>query len=880
MAPTRANPCLVFIWAGLAGLIQRWEIWTTMATLICWSVPPLADLYLLKNLGDSTVPDWKHDTSGYAGISAEWWAYPALGDVTGDGALDLFVGAGNGQLLVYHNEGTPGVAAWPSSPTTTLSAGGSAAPTLDDLDGDGDLDLLVGNDSGQVSHFENTGTTSSPQWTRRGDNYAGVSEPDSVQPCAIDLDGDGDRDLLVGLCGQLVWYRRSGSAQNPTWSRVGSDPVGSGGGSCAISPAAGDWDGDSDRDLILGEHWGDLRQFRNENAPNWADAGTMERPIDIGGDSAPALTDWDGDGDLDLMLGNAWGQVHQFTNMGDADEPDWRHDDAPYSVPWTNHPHAFPAFADIDGDNDVDLFIGEGGWNGPGSGGNIHHYRNEGTPSAPNWQFVTDSFLGLDVGGWSTPAFCDINNDGDLDLFVGDEDGTLTFVENQGTVTAPAWATPIQPYYDLDLGEQSAPSFFDMDQDGDLDMLVGTAQGSLAFVRNTGNEHSPDWELVATGHPGIQVGNFAVPATGDLNGDGQPELLVGDGDGGINLYEYDGPGLAPASLTEFSPGDHFALTGKLRIYSPAIDASTPLASISASGNLTMRSLYTEDGQPLAYSNDFLSTWLTPSGLPIEGIGSQGDWALGQPVEVGGFEYLGGHAIEADVAASGQIPLEPQPGTYQIELIMHQFFSVPTNNDWRAAYIMHYTSGGMTSPITVRDASATAVGEQPRHLIWRLLANTHSQGTRGTGAREDDDLFGLTTEIVTQSPVFIVPPIDERSGDAITYRLEPHLPMLSYCDRRMPSHPLLAFDLPGGELRVSVQQPDGSVRGLGSATIRPILQSLRLHSIWARPQQRHSAAERYVLADDWLGAVSHQLQPVWSPRDRHAGRGPGSVGELV
>ena len=314
-------------------------------------------LTLYRNLGSAASPDWQFEASDYAGVATGGWAYPALADVTDDGALDLFVGAGNGTVSIYYNDGTPAAPLWPDSPDVSLSVGNNAAPALDDLDDDGDLDLLVGHEGGTLYHFKNTGTITNPVWTQQTTSYGGISESGSLQPAFVDLDGDTDLDLLVGLCGQLVWYRRDGTAANPTWTRVASDPIGYGGGSCGTSPCAGDWNGDADADLAIGEHWGVLRFFRNDGPPSWTEQN-FSFPFDLQGDSAPALADWDNDGDLDLLLGQAHGNVHQYTNVGSATSPDWRPDGVLLTLPGTDHPHPFPTFADIDGDDDYDLFIG------------------------------------------------------------------------------------------------------------------------------------------------------------------------------------------------------------------------------------------------------------------------------------------------------------------------------------------------------------------------------------------------------------------------------------------------------------------------------------------------------------------------------------------
>jgi hypothetical protein len=771
-------------------------------------------LVLYRNEGDSTSPDWQFETAEYAGVDTGGWVYPALADVTNDGVLDLFVGAGNGTVSIYYNDGTSAAPVWPDEPDVSLSAGDTAAPALDDLDGDGLLDLLVGyfveaEGVGKLYHFRNIGTLTTPTWTGQTDSYAAITETTGLQPAFVNLDGDTDRDMLVGLCGQMVWYERDGTP--PTWTRHASDPIGYGFGSCGTSPGIGNWDGDSDDDVVTGEHWGNLRFFRNDGPPTWTELG-FSFPIDLAGDTAPALADWDDNSTLDLLLGQAWGEVHPYTNTGTTTSPAWQPDGVLTTIDGPNHPHAFPTFADIDGDDDYDLFVGEGGWQGPGAGGNIHQYENTGTNTSPTWTLVVTDFLGIDVGGWSTPVFVDIDDDDDLDLFVGDEAGMITFVENTGTITTPTWAGPVHPYAGLELGAYSAPAFLDVDQDNDLDMLVGLESGTLAYVRNTGAVDSPAWELVSTVHPDIDVGGHATPAAADIDGDGDRDLLIGDGDGGLNVYLYEGPGAPPSTGNVYAPGDWSLVRATVRLYSPAITATTNVTDITVNGGLHLMMLYDQDGRPLPAENYFMSSMLTPSGFPIQRSELASVWAGGS-FFIEDLQYLGGHTVEGRFRTTAQIPSDVPAGIYR-PFFWLGFTSVPTSTDWLAANVVYHTFWPDAAPLPpiqvgqIDDSSS-------KHLVWWLLMDDFVQGTRGTGAWEDRDIFGLASQIVSQGAPYYIPPVDVRTGQPITYRLEPFVPMISYTDRRMPTPPLLPFDLPGGQLHVVIQEPDGTVRDLGS-----------------------------------------------------------------
>ena len=134
-----------------------------------------------------------------------------------------------------------------------------------------------------------------------------------------------------------------------------------------------------------------------------------------------------------------------------------------------------PALVDIDADGDFDLFVGE-------ASGALNFYRNTGTPQEPEYTLVSDEFQDIDVGRRSYPAFHDLDGDGDQDLIVGSEsDGLLVFT-NVGTPQEPRFE-PGEPF-PFRVFDYSAPTFGDLDDDGDLDVLVGGIGGGLIYYRS------------------------------------------------------------------------------------------------------------------------------------------------------------------------------------------------------------------------------------------------------------------------------------------------------------------------------------------------------------------------------------------------------------
>lgn len=116
------------------------------------------------------------------------------------------------------------------------------------------------------------------------------------------------------------------------------------------------------------------------------------------------------------------------------------------------------------------------------SSGTLNFYRNEGSAREPNFVLVSDEFADIDVGRRSLPVLHDLDADGDLDLVVGSEsEGTLVF-RNVGSATDAVFEADGL----LEIGNFgfSAPAFGDIDADGDDDIVLGGAGGGLWFYRN------------------------------------------------------------------------------------------------------------------------------------------------------------------------------------------------------------------------------------------------------------------------------------------------------------------------------------------------------------------------------------------------------------
>jgi hypothetical protein len=211
-----------------------------------------------------------------------------------------------------------------------------------------------------------------------------------------------------------------------------------------------------------------------------------------------------------------------FENRGSATQPAFALAD---TLSLSGAYHYAPELADIDGDGNLDLLLGT--WND-----GVHVFRNTGTATAFRFEQDTAATVRIPRGSNTTPALADLDGDGDLDLVIGEAVGSLNFFRNAGTRTAPRFELEAEDWQGIDIGRRAYPSFVDIDGDGDLDLVIGREQAGAVVFRNVGTREAPRFELDETVVLPL-LPPLATPRFVDLDGDGQLELVSGTSSGGL-----------------------------------------------------------------------------------------------------------------------------------------------------------------------------------------------------------------------------------------------------------------------------------------------------------------------------------------------------------
>jgi hypothetical protein len=458
---------------------------------------------------------------------------PALIDLDNDGLLDLIVGEYLGNLKHYEQEDV-------NSKNFTLISeifkeleiGKFTAPCFLDLDNDGLLDMIVGEQAGNLNHYEQD-SFNSYAFTLISEYFNEIDVGSGSTPFFIDLDNNGLLDLLIGENDGIINHYQQDSLNTTSFTLISDSLSAIYIGKWSV-PTFTDLNNNGLLDIIIGESSGNLYYYEQEtiNTLDFLLISDNFSGIQVTGHAAPVFTDLDNNGLLDMIVGDSDGFLNHFEQ------------DTPGSInfdPVTDKlitgvidvgSAATPCFVDLDNDGLLDMIVGE-------YDGNINHYEQE-TIGSGKFNLLSDKFNGIDLGMYTSPIVADMGNNNLLDLVIGNYDGKIFYYE-QIAQYSDSFTLVSDNFNGIEVGSSAEPAFTDLDNDGLLDMIIGENGGNLNHYEQE-TSGSIVFTLITDSMSGINIQRWIRPCFTDLDNNGLLDMIVGEYDGNLNHYSQNSTG--------------------------------------------------------------------------------------------------------------------------------------------------------------------------------------------------------------------------------------------------------------------------------------------------------------------------------------------------
>ncbi len=392
-----------------------------------------------------------------------------------------------------------------------------------DLDNDNDMEVFIGDVSfDNIVQLSNTPVDGEDRMSSKIMDYP-VSHPIdmTVFPAVffVDFDRDGAKDMLVSpntgsssLSKDNVWfYKNTGNNQLPNFV------------------------------------------FNKEDAFG-------DQMIDLGRYSKVRLFDYNQDNLMDIVVSGGQtltsaglqSTLSLYKNIGTQSEPK-------FSLMTENFAginslnlgtHLCPSFADLDNDNLDDMIIGK-------SDGTLLYFKNNSNSSTP-WNFTLNNSLlnGIDVGYNATPTLYDINHDGLVDLLIGGRNGKISYYKNIGTTTSPNFSLITDYLGNIQILSSTTQGFLDFDiinDNGNTVIYAGSSSLGISRIEDIDGNLTGSFTITDSNVHNLDHIKHCSPAFYDFNNDGYLDMLLGNIRGGLEYFH--GINELSVSVPEFNANE-------------------------------------------------------------------------------------------------------------------------------------------------------------------------------------------------------------------------------------------------------------------------------------------------------------------------------------
>jgi len=348
-------------------------------------------------------------------------------------------------------------------------------PTFADIDSDGLMDMIIGDDKGHLLHFEiiSAGSNEIQMITKK---FNDIDVGYNAAPAIIDLDNDGLVDLLIGHAWGTIYHYEQNSPSSTIFNFI-TDQFNSIVLYDDITMAFCDLDENGKLDMAIGYNLGNgtsgLDHYEQSNpgstnfvyiSSNFGNIGNiLQNPV-------PTLFDLDNDNKIDLLLGNYYGSIHHYEQDSQNSGNFTLITESFLENTGNNIYHVAPQITNLNADNILELIVGE-------FYGKLMLYQQE-AQNANQFELITENMNRFDVGINSSPVMKDINNDGLYDILVGTNTGTLWhFIqseENENTIVPES-----QNFAEIQVDGAASLCITDIDNDNLNDILVANMGSSI-----------------------------------------------------------------------------------------------------------------------------------------------------------------------------------------------------------------------------------------------------------------------------------------------------------------------------------------------------------------------------------------------------------------